>query len=153
MNAITADLVISTYPSLTLEGRGVILPSRTRCGASTRSAIAKYEKRGFEFSGNIPPLNDNSPSCDNVVNCPTRDRAFGDTFCLILPNTPRPIRETLDLMDEHESTLWRLGGWQCAKHALGRPVYRVVEEMSWGDARWLQYDFNKAWSNAQASNV
>ena len=76
MNAITTDLVISAYPSLTFEGHGIIIPPHTRYGTSTPPVIEK--------------------------NC---DRAFGDTFCLILPNTHRPIHETLELMDEHESTL------------------------------------------------
>lgn len=137
MNAITADLVVSPYPSLTLEGRGLLVRPRSGNAHRTTLAIEKYKQRGFEFSEHVPSSEEVEPSCDHVVTCPTRERAFGDTSCLIIPHTHRPIQETLDLMDEHNSTQWKLGGWECSKHAWVGSAHPLVEDTTWGDASYL----------------
>ena len=139
MNAITADLAICSYPSLTLEGHAVLNPSRPRNDNSTRLAIEKYIQRGFIFNNMDMPFTHFGQSCSTVITCPNRNRAFGDMYCLVTPNSDRPIRETLDLMDEHSTTSWRLPGAACGNELCYVPGQLSTGSTTWGHVRRLAY--------------
>ena len=139
MNAITADLVISAYPSLTLEGHAVLNLSRPRNDHSTRAAIQKYTQRGFTFNNIDQPPSHFGQACSTTITCPNRNRAFGDMYCLITPNTDRPITETLDLMDEHSTTSWRFPGAPCGNEACYVPGHLATGSITWGHVKRLAH--------------
>ena len=132
MNAITADFVICSYPTLTLHGRSFLVPRRNQnMTDAIMRAVRKYKERGFQFmEPDAVSVGDGQP-CGSTITCPHRNRAMGDHFCLIMPNTERPVWETWGLMDEHQSTTWKLSGEAC-----GNPVCYLEGQLTVGTTTW-----------------
>ena len=142
MNAITADFVICTYPTLTLDGKSLLVPRRTqRMPESVMRAVRKYIERGFLFAEQDDVSEAEGRPCSSNITCPHRNRAFGDQFCLVLPNGNGDVPDTWDLMDEHATTTWRLPGKACGNSVCYIDGQHAVGGTTCGDVKRLATSF------------
>ena len=139
MNAITSDLVICAYPSMTFEGHSFVTPRRHQqiLNPSTVRAIEKYTQRGFKFINRDPQPSHFGQACSTCITCPIRNRAFGDQYCLITPNTHTPVQTVLQFMDEFSTTAWKLGGKPCGNPSCYIQGYHTVTTTTWGEVKRL----------------
>ena len=143
MNAITADFVICTYPTLTLEGRSFLIPRRTqRMPEPVMRAVRKYIERGFLFieQDDADPDAEGQP-CKANITCPHRNRSFGDQYCLVLPNGAGNVPDTWDLMDEHANTTWRLPGKACGNTVCYIDGQLAIASTTCGEVKRLATSF------------
>lgn len=136
MNAVTADFVICSYPTLTLHGRSFLVPRQGQVMTDAiMRAVRKYKERGFLFMEQDETTMEEGAPCSAAITCPHRNRSFGDHYCLMVPNTERPILETWELMDEHHSTTWKLPGQPCGNPVCYIEGQRTVASTTWGQVR------------------
>ena len=139
MNAITSDLVISAYPSLTFEGHSFLIPRRTQQvpDLSTVRAMEKYIQRGFTFINREPQGSHFGQACSTRITCPNRNRSFGDQYCLIVPNTHTSMQTLFGFMDEFCTTAWKLGARPCGNPRCYVRGYHTVATTTWGEVKRL----------------
>ncbi|KZS89912.1 hypothetical protein SISNIDRAFT_488775 [Sistotremastrum niveocremeum HHB9708] len=76
MNYVTADTIVSLYPSLTEAHRGIFqnLNVRRECESELDNEMRKYNKRGYSLYTHAPPHTYCDILCPNIVRC------VGDTY-------------------------------------------------------------------------
>ena len=133
MNALSADVFWSAYPSLTLAGIGIY--NHTPEGGTYTDAVNRHRQRGFRISSEpefIPNV-DLRQGCDGYAACPRRDRVWGDEFTLKLPLTHTSIGGMMNSLVGSHTAGWRLGTPGC-----GNARCLLGTEFSNYSVRWTE---------------
>lgn len=120
VNYISADSFCLAYPTLTLQGRGLLNPisliEYRYVRQRTLDVLRKYESRGYDFRLHPTAWGaDPTTECDGREGCPRAVRYFGDRCCLT--GSLRVARDTLyipsDPVDRPRTVRWWRGGDAC----------------------------------------
>ncbi|KAI0686398.1 hypothetical protein C8T65DRAFT_747421 [Cerioporus squamosus] len=112
-NYSTADWIVVGYPSLTMQGRGLVQWDRVLDpsfpGGTRLLELEKYQARGFEFQTHADDwdvdVHGNMKECGRSWVCPLMERSFADGGCLRVL-----VGRGTDIV---KSVRWKFGGTAC----------------------------------------